>query len=260
MTQKTAAKPLSELKFDLAKLDTEKVDCNSKIDVIDECGLQQGFSHRFADFSYPTNHTFLLSSCKRQTDALKCLRSHAKCLPSLSKQVLLAMVKSREKYNKKICTEKQSEQATKLLELSQCMETHKSTHEKGNQAELNSITVPEAIVNTKIDSIQDRIKVSCCSVSKVRKDYLDASVPNCKQYQGVASDIIDSYLADTVGIICPNFDSKDTEGCDKLNIKITPSKKTNAKSFIRPIIDVIGTLTPNQRNWFITALRTINLY
>lgn len=158
------------------------------------------------------------------------------------------MIKSREKYNKKICTEKQGEAATKLLELNKCMNNNPSTHEKALQAEINSVAVPEAIVNTKIDSIQDRIRVSCCSVAKVRKDYMDASVPSCEKHQQTASEIIDSYLADTVGIICPNFDDKDTKSCDKNDIKIVPSKKTNARSFIRPIIDVIQTLTPNNRS------------
>lgn len=235
------AKPLSELKFDISKLDSDKVDCNSKTDIIDECGLQQGFSHRFDDFAYPTNHTFLLDSCKRQADALKCLRAYSKCLPALPKQILQVMVTSRQKYNKKICTEKQSEQATKLIELSQCMASNKVTHEKGLQAEFNSIIVPEAIVNSKIDQVQDRIKHSCCSVARVRKEFLDATQPNCKQYSSVASEIIDSYLAETVGIICPDFDTKLRYDCEKLP-KLTTPKSSSARYFIRPILNVIQTL------------------
>lgn len=217
------------------------MDCKSSIDIVDECGLQQGFSHRFQEFAWPTNHTFLLSSCKRQADALKCLRAYAKCLPPLSKQVLIAMVNSRQKYNKKICSEKQSESATKLLELNQCMHNNKQAVEKGIQAELNSISTPEAIVNSKIDSVQERIKQSCCSVAKVRKEFMDATVPYCKQYSPVASDIIDSYLADTVGIICPDFESKLRHDCEKLP-KLGSPKSSNARFFIRPIINVIQTL------------------
>lgn len=225
----------------MAKFDTDHVDCKSGIDIIDECGLQQGFSHRFADFAYPTNHTVLLQSCKRQADALKCLRAASKCLPALSKQVLLAMISSRQKYNKKICSEKQSEAATKFLELNQCMESHDTNHERGVQAELNSIVVPEAIVNSKIDNVQDRVKHSCCSVARVRKEYMDATIPHCKQYSSVASDVIDSYLAETVGIICPDFEGKSQNECAKLP-KLNTPKSSNAKFFIRPIINVIQTL------------------
>lgn len=151
------------------------------------------------------------------------------------------MVNSRQKYNKRICSEKQSEAATKLMELNQCMLNNKASLDKGIQAEINSITTPEAIVNSKIDSVQDRIKHSCCSVAKVRKDFMDATVPHCKQYSGIASEIIDSYLADTVGIICPDFESKLRQDCEKLP-KLTSSKPSNAKFFVRPIINVIQTL------------------
>lgn len=235
------AKPLTELKLEGGTIDTDHVDCKSNFDVIDECGLQQGFSHRFPDFAYPTNHSALLTACKRQTDALKCLRAYSKCLPPLSKQVLIAMVNSRQKYNKRICSEKPTEAALKFLELNQCMQTHKVGVEKGIQAELNSIATPEAIVNSKIDSLQERIKHSCCSVAKVRKEFMDTTVPHCKQYSQVSSEIIDSYLGETVGIICPDFDSKLRYDCDKLPKLATP-KSTSARFFVRPILNVIQTL------------------
>lgn len=231
---------MADSKFDLSKFDASNVDCKSNIDVIDECGLQQGFSHRFDEYSYPTNHTFLLSSCKRQADALKCLRAYSKCLQPLPKQVLIAMVNSRQKYNKRICSEKQSESATKLMDLAQCMHNNKQSLDKAITAEMNSITIPEAIVNSKLESVQDRIKHSCCSVAKVRKEFLEATVPHCKQYTQVASEVIDSYLAETVGIICPDFESK-RHDCDKLPKLATP-KSSSARFFIRPIVNVIQTL------------------
>lgn len=234
---------MEHLKFELAKFDPENVDCKGPLDPIDECGLQQGFSFRFGEFSYPTNHSSLMESCKRQTDALKCLRASSKCLPPLSKQVLIAMVSSRQKYNKRICSEKQNDAATKFLELNQCMKNHKSAQEKGLQAEMNSISVPEAIVNSKIDSVQERVKHSCCSVAKVRKEYLESTYPNCKQYSQVASEVIDSYLADTVGIICPDFESKLRQDCEKLP-KLANSKSSSSRFFIRPILNVVQTLAP----------------
>lgn len=223
-------------------MDTDHVDCKTTaLDVIDECGLQQGYSHRVLDFAYPTNHTFLMSSCKRQADALKCLRSYSKCLPPLSKQVLIAMVNSRQKYQKKVCTDKPSEASTKLLELNQCVQQNKGSHEKAIQAEISSITIPESITNSKISNVQERIKQSCCSVARVRKDFMDTTVPHCTQYSQVASELIDSYLAETVGIICPDFESKARHDCEKLP-KLTVPKSSNAKFFVRPIINVIGTL------------------
>lgn len=228
------------MKLGNTRIDTDHVDCKSSADIIDECGLQQGFSYRNSEFGYPMNHTNLLSSCKRQADALKCLKAYAKCLPPLSKQVLITMVNSRQRYNKKLCTEKPSETANKMLDLSKCMSNNRNLFEKGVQAELSAILTPEAIVNSKMESIQDRLKYSCCSVAKARREFMETTLPNCKQYSSVSSEMIDSYLADTVGIICPDFEGKRHE-CDKLP-RLQLAKSSNSRFFLAPILNVIQTL------------------
>lgn len=221
-------------------VDTEHVDCKRSNEIIDECGLQQGFSYRFPDYIYPSNHTYLLSSCKRQGDALKCLKAYAKCLSPLPKQVLLAMVQSRQRYNKKICVEKPNDASSKLLELGQCMRNDQALMEKGTVAEVNAIIAPEALVSRKIDNVSERLKQSCCSVARSRREFMDTIVPGCKQFSPVAGDIIDSYLAETVGIICPDFEKMSKE-CDKLP-KIEWAKTANSRHFIRPIMNVVQTL------------------
>lgn len=236
-----SAKPLTELKLGATTIDTDHVDCKSSAEIIDECGVQQGYSYRFNDFSYPTNHTYLISSCKRQADALKCLKAYAKCLPPLSKQVLITMVGSRQKYNKKICTEKPSETALKVLELGRCIMDHKVLHDKGMQAEINAIVTPEAIVKSDISSAQERLKHSCCSVAKARREFMETTFPHCKQYSHVASEIIDSYLAETVGIICPDFEGRQRNECDKLP-KLQTAKSSKTRNFLGPILSVIQTL------------------
>lgn len=150
------------------------------------------------------------------------------------------MVNSRAKYNKKVCTEKPSEASNKFIELGKCMAENKAASEKGMAAELSAITIPEAIVNSKIEPVQQRLKQSCCSVAKVRKDFLDATQPHCKQYTQVASEVIDSYLAETVGIVCPDFERHRSE-CDKIP-KLIISKNPQHRFFVRPILDVIQTL------------------
>jgi len=237
----SVAKPWGELHLNNnVVVDTDHVDCKQSSEIIDECGLQQGFSYRFPEYLYPTNHTYLLSSCKRQSDAFKCLKAYAKCLPPLSKQVLLALVSSRQKYNKRVCVDKPNEASAKLLEFSQCMRDDKSLMEKGQLAEVNAIVAPEALVNLKIDNVAERLKQSCCSVARSRKEFMETIIPGCKQYSQVAAELIDSYLADTVGIICPDFERLRNE-CDKLP-KITYAKQANSRHFIRPIMNVVQTL------------------
>lgn len=217
------------------------MDCKSSADIIDECGLQQGFSYRFNDFNYPTNHTYLMSSCRRQSDALKCLKAYAKCLPPLSKQVLITMVSSRQKYNKKLCTEKPSETALKVIDLSRCVLNNRQLSEKAMQAEVNAIVTPEAILNGNIHSVQERLKHSCCSVAKARREFIEATFPHCKQHSQVASDMVDSYLAETVGLICPDMDGKQRSECEKLP-KLPTAKSSSRRNFLGPILGVIQTL------------------
>lgn len=235
------AKPLAELRIGNTRIDTDHIDCKTSEEIIDECGLQQGYSYRFSEFAYPTNHSHLMTSCKRQFDALKCLKAYAKCLPPLSKQVLITMVNSRQKFSKKVCTEKANDYTNKVLELGQCMSKHRNLIEKGMQAELNSIVTPEAIVSTKIDSIQERLKHSCCSVAKARREFIDTTIPNCKQHIQTATDLIDSYLAETVGIICPDFEGRQRNDCDKLP-KLSVAKSSNTRNFLGPILNVVQTL------------------
>jgi hypothetical protein len=240
-TTVASAKPLSELRLsNNLVVDTEHVDCKQSQEILDECGLQQGFTYRFLEYGYPLNHTALLGSCKRQADALKCLKVYAKCLPPLSRQVLLAMVSSRQRFNKKICVEKPNETSSKVVELAQCMRNDKALWDKGAQAEVNAIVTPEAIVNHKTDNVAERLKQSCCSVARARKEFMESIMPGCKQYSSAASETIDSYLADTVGIICPDFE-KLRNDCERLP-KLTYAKQPNARHFIRPILNVVQTL------------------
>lgn len=209
--------------------------------MIDECGLQQGFSYRFPEIAPPTNFTSLQTACKRQARAFVCLKAYAKCLQPLSKQILLSMIASRQKYNKEICHENISDAASKLLEYNKCMHANNGA-EKAIEAEINSIIVPEAIINTKFSKNQDRINQSCCSVSRSRDEYMAASSPRCSRHSAAAATMIDSYLSDSLKIICPNFDSKLNE-CDKLP-KLTLPKQPTSKSFVKPIIGVVQALAP----------------
>lgn len=182
-----------------------------------------------------------MASCRRQTDAFKCLKAYSKCLGPLSKQVLIAMVNSRQKYNKRICSERPAEAASRLFEFAQCINKSAQSFEKSLQAELSAILTGEAIVGARIESAQERIKHSCCSVAKVRKDFLEATQPACEQHAQVASEMIDSYLAETVGIICPDFEDHKRQDCEKLP-KLAIPKTSTARFFVRPILNVIQTL------------------
>lgn len=74
----------------------------------------------------------------------------------------------------------------------------------------------------------------------IGQKYIDASKPNCATYSGAVADLIDSYLADSIGIICPDFD-KGMTFCDKLP-KLNVSKEAKSKFFILPVLDVVQLL------------------
>lgn len=231
--------------MDIANIETENVDCSNKerVDhVIDECGLQQGNSYRFLQFAYPTNQSSLAASCKRQADAIKCLRAYASCLPAMAKQVLLTMAISRHKYNKKICTDTHSEAAKKFIEMGHCMLETKPAYEKGLQTEITSILIPEVIVDNKFEQVQQRLKRSCCSVAEVRQQYMNSMIPSCKDHAQTAKSVIDSYLADTVGLVCHDFERLKEECKELPKLHIAHDAKPKHRFFVKPILDVIQTL------------------
>lgn len=208
---------------------------------MDECGLTQGFSFIFNDYAYPTNHSALLKACKRQSEAFKCLKHYSKCLTPLSRQVLSAIIAGRIKYNRKLCAETVGDFNGKFIDTFKCMTKIKPLMEKGVKAEIFAAVVSEGIANTKLNSSDIRLKHACCAVSEIKRQYIDSTRPNCASHSGSIADLIDSYLADSIGIICPDFD-KGMTFCDKLP-KLNSSREAKSKFFILPVLDVVQLLT-----------------
>lgn len=136
---------------------------------MDECGLSQGFSFIFQEYAYPTNHSALLKTCKRQAEAFKCLKQYSKCLSPLSRQVLSAIIAGRIKYNKRLCQETVGDFNSKFIDTFKCMSKVKSLMDKGAKAEVFASVVSEGIANTKLNSSDIRLKHACCAVSEIKK-------------------------------------------------------------------------------------------
>lgn len=113
------------------------LDCTSNREKLDECGLAQGFSFIFSEYSYSTNHSHLIKSCKRQSDAYKCLKHYSKCLAPLSRQVLSAITAGRIKYNRRLCTEVPTEFSAKFIETFKCMSQVSSLAKLFKRSRLN---------------------------------------------------------------------------------------------------------------------------
>lgn len=152
-----------------AKPGKKDLDCTSNREKMDECGLSQGFSFIFNDYAYPTNHSALLKSCKRQSEAFKCLKQNSKCLAPLSRQVLSAIIAGRIKYNKRLCTETAGDFNGRFIDAFKCMSKIKSLMDKGVKAELFASIVSEGIANTKLNSSEIRLKHACCAVSEIKR-------------------------------------------------------------------------------------------
>lgn len=145
------------------------LDCTSNREKIDDCGLAQGFSFIALEYAYPTNHTSLLRSCKRQSDAFKCLKHNSKCLSPLSRQVLSAIIAGRIKYNKRLCGESLGDFNGRFIEAFKCMSKSKTLMDKGVKAEIFASIISEGIANTKLNSSDIRLKQACCAVSEIKK-------------------------------------------------------------------------------------------
>lgn len=145
------------------------LDCKSNRDKMDECGLSQGFSFIYNEYAYPTNHSALLKSCKRQAEAFKCLKHNSKCLAPLSRQVLSAIIAGRIKYNKRLCAETLGEFNGKFIDAFKCVSKFKTLMEKGVKAETYASIVSQGIANTKLNSSDIRLKHACCAVSEMKR-------------------------------------------------------------------------------------------
>ncbi|KAG9509416.1 putative cytosolic iron-sulfur protein assembly protein CIAO1 [Fragariocoptes setiger] len=215
-------------------------DCKNNRAKIDECGIQQGFSFIELNYAYPTNHSSLLTACKRQAESFKCLKQYSKCMQPLSRQVLSAIIAGRIKYNKRLCSETPSDLGTKFVNAFKCITPFKNLMEKGVKAENYASVSSEAIANTKLNSSDIRLKYACCAVSEIKRQYIDSSRPNCAEHAPAVADLIDSYLADSIGIICPDFE-KGMQFCDKLP-KLNFTTKAKSRFFILPVLDVVQLL------------------
>ena len=151
------------------KLAKKDLDCKSNRGKMDDCGLSQGFSFIFDDYAYPTNHSALLRSCKRQSEAFKCLKQSSKCLAPLSRQVLSAIIAGRIKYNKRLCAETISEFNGRFIDAFKCMSKVKPLMEKGIKAETFAAVISEGIANTRLNSSEIRLKHACCAVSEIKR-------------------------------------------------------------------------------------------
>ena len=136
---------------------------------MDECGLAQGFSFIYNEYAYPTNHSALLKSCKRQSESFKCLKQNSKCLAPLSRQVLSAIIAGRIKYNKRLCADQLGEFNGKFIDAFNCMSKMKPLMDKGIKAETFASIVSEGIANTKLNSSETRLKHACCAVSEIKR-------------------------------------------------------------------------------------------
>ena len=136
---------------------------------MDDCGLSQGFSFISSEFAYPTNHSGLLKSCRRQSEAFKCLKQNSKCLAPLSRQVLSAIIAGRIKYNKRLCAETVGDFNGRFIEAFKCMSQVKTLMEKGVKAETFASVISEGIANTKLNSSEIRLKHACCAVSEIKR-------------------------------------------------------------------------------------------
>lgn len=150
---------------------------------MDECGLAQGFSFIFDTYAYPTNHSTLLKTCKRQSDAFKCLKQYSKCLSPLSRQVLSAIIAGRIKYNKRLCTETVGDFNGKFLDTFKCMSKSKTLMDKGSKAEIFASVISEGIANTKLNSSDIRLKHACCAVSEIKRVSLAGSCHGWKLFR-----------------------------------------------------------------------------
>lgn len=118
--------------------------------------------------SYPPTSTEALGKmCERQTEAFKCLKDKSKSMPALPRRGILSFVSSRQRANKKLCANLQSDYSRRFVQDFKCIMEKRFAEYKANDVEFSS-TINELDRRHFTDGALE-LRYFCCAVYKFRR-------------------------------------------------------------------------------------------
>lgn len=181
-----------------------------------------------------------MAKCKEIDANIRTLKEYnSKCHTSLTKQVFSAILKTRTEMQSKRCAAdapetKEASDAVKCLK--------ENAFDKTKNAERKTILNSQILLDMNETDDKLRLKRACCGVIESRADFMDATKEKCPQHEKLYAEYVDSYMAEAMGLICP--DAKDLE-CGKLEPLKMDGVEPKTKFFLSPMLKIVKSLDHN---------------
>lgn len=199
---------------------------------VEGCIVEASDSFLYEKSYPPTTTEQLNASCKRKTEAFKCIKDKLKSgVPGLAKRGLLSYVQGRQKYQKKYCTDVNSEQSKTYLRDMSCLMKHKFQRFK----ELDNLlcTKAMAIEKRNYNDSAPELKQICCALYTHKRNMLASIGPECAASREKIEELVLETVTEDLSLVCDDEEKMITKVCptiDKLDLSKRFDPKTDANS------------------------------
>lgn len=91
--------------------------------------------------------------------------------------------------------------------------------------------------------MSERVKRTCCSIQVAREDLIAAVKPECEKSVPLLSEYVDSYTAETLSLICPDYEKLVKDGeCAKLGQLPIEGVKPKFNFMLAPMVKAVKAL------------------
>ncbi|KAG9510442.1 Deubiquitinase OTUD6B, partial [Fragariocoptes setiger] len=212
------------------------VDCSKLEHAFDDLGAAQGWSFMNKEHLPAREAGEFKAKCKSSDEAIKTLKLYnVKCHKSLTKQVIKAILDTRDAMMQEYCNDDAKSKAA--LASINCL--YDKALEKVKAAESRAIVSPQVLFDSKIDDEKERLKRACCDVLENKQHFLNATNDGCSEHKSIYEAYIDSYTSSSMSLICPENLLKGQE-CGSLKPLATEGVKPKYSFFLNPLIKIKG--------------------
>lgn len=209
---------LASLPNSIPTLATGSQTNNTKLSAIlksvDPCVTQSVYSYIYPQSRPPTSVSQLVSICKAQSEAYKCLRERSRVAPALIKRGLASLVATRQRHSKKYCTNPAGELSKKFLDANRCVSEKKPLAYEEIDSRFAHTLI--AIKAANFNSSAVELNQLCCAVYSWRKNLLAQTELDCPKHKEIIEEMLSSIVSSEINLICEDEEKLSVKVCPKL--------------------------------------------
>lgn len=183
----------------------------------DDCIIKASFSNLHPANYPPTTTESLNKLCKVQADAIKCIKEKSKGTHSMVRRGMVAYVASRQKHQKKYCTNPNSEQSKKFVADMKCI--REVNFESRRKLESDVALKIEQLAKKDLRDPALELRYLCCAVRDIKKGLLDGARRDCPRSMETYEEMISNVYPEEINLVCD-----DEEKLDKACSTLEPLK------------------------------------